>query len=67
MADLELTTVPRDLYYHEVAYVRDLEVDLKQARTDAELWKSRWEAERADHEATIKHADKAIDDAVNGY
>lgn len=29
MADLELTTVPRDLYYHEVAYVRGLEAALK--------------------------------------
>lgn len=25
MVDIELTTVPRDLYYHEVAYVRGLE------------------------------------------
>lgn len=25
MAEPELTTVPRDLYYHEVAYVRSLE------------------------------------------
>ena len=25
MPDIELTTVPRDLYYHEVAYVRGLE------------------------------------------
>lgn len=29
MADIELTTVPRDLYYHEVAYVRGLEAALK--------------------------------------
>ncbi len=32
MADLELTTVPRDLYYHEVAYVRRLESALKEAK-----------------------------------
>jgi hypothetical protein len=28
MADIELTTVPRDLYYHEAAYVRRLEAAL---------------------------------------
>jgi hypothetical protein len=25
--DLEIVTVPRELYYHEVAYVRGLEAD----------------------------------------
>jgi len=29
MSDIQLTTVPRDLYYHEVAYVRSLEAALK--------------------------------------
>ena len=30
MSGLKLTTVPRDLYYHEVTYVRGLEAALKQ-------------------------------------
>lgn len=29
---LELTTVPRDLYYHEAAYVRGLEKDNKKLK-----------------------------------
>lgn len=33
---------------------------------EIELWKCRWKAERADHEASQRHADQAIDDAING-
>lgn len=29
MSELRLTTVPRDLYYHEAAYVRRLEAALR--------------------------------------
>lgn len=36
------------------------------AVAEAAEWKSRWEAERRDHEATMKHCDQAIDDAING-
>jgi hypothetical protein len=32
MSDLEITVVPRNLYYHEVAYVRGLEAKLAKAR-----------------------------------
>jgi len=32
MTDPTLVTVPRDLYYHEVAYVRGLEADNKRLR-----------------------------------
>jgi hypothetical protein len=32
--DLKIVTVPRELYYHEVAYVRGLEADNKRLRDD---------------------------------
>ena len=32
MGEPRLTTVPRDLYYHEVAYVRGLERDARRYR-----------------------------------
>lgn len=32
MAELKLVVVPRDLYYHEVAYVRGLEAEIERLR-----------------------------------
>jgi hypothetical protein len=33
-------------------------------RADAEMWQSRYEAERADHERTIAHAERAMNEDV---
>jgi hypothetical protein len=33
MSELELHVVPRDLYYHEVAYVRGLEAEIERLRS----------------------------------
>ncbi len=32
------------------------------AATQIEIWMDRWESERQAHEATMKHADKAMDE-----
>lgn len=36
--------------------------EIKRLREEVEIWKDRCAAERADHEATIKHADKMLED-----
>jgi Ni,Fe-hydrogenase III large subunit len=36
MSEPTLTTVPRDLYYHEVAYVRSLETEIERLRAALE-------------------------------
>jgi hypothetical protein len=36
MSDLEIHMVPRDLYYHETKYVRDLEAKVERMRTALE-------------------------------
>lgn len=33
---------------------------IEDLRAEVALWKDRWEAERRDHEATMHHADEAI-------
>lgn len=36
--------------------------EIARLREEVELWKSRWEAERADHETTMKQCDEYWDD-----
>jgi transposase len=39
---------------------------IKDAKEETALWKERWEAERRDHEATMKHCDRASDEGSVG-
>lgn len=36
--------------------------EIKQLRDEVAIWKDRYESERADHEATIKHCDDALNE-----
>ena len=67
MTELEFQLRASDLLETVKKIQRDyaaLRVELEELVTalhaDAEMWKSRWEAERADHERTIRHAEKAM-------
>ena len=37
--------------------------EIERLRAEVEAWKERWEAERRDHEATIRHCDKLMKEA----
>ena len=44
----------------------DLEAaaEIGRLRAEIEEWKERWEAERRDHEATIRHFDKLMNEVT---
>lgn len=42
--------------------VTRLEKEIASLRSERDLWKERWEAERADHERTIKHCDDVMNE-----
>lgn len=46
----------------DLAKLYELSAEVERLQGEAEIWKDRWEAERADHEATMKHADRALDE-----
>lgn len=37
-----------------------LRAEIERLREEVAMWKERWEAERADHKATIKHCDETM-------
>jgi hypothetical protein len=39
-----------------------LNAEIERLQAEVTLWRERYEAERRDHEATIKHADKAMNE-----
>ena len=69
MTELEFQLRASDLLETVKKIQRDyaaLRVELEELVTalhaDAEMWKERWESERRDHEATIRQAEKALNE-----
>lgn len=60
MSDLEFVMVPRDLYYHEVAYVRGLEARIKRLEAEcreafrAGYWRWCGPADAKEYEHAVK-------------
>ena len=60
MSDLEIVTVPKNLYYHEVAYVRRIEAEnkrLRDALERADYYINRLEAAHRGH--VVRDLDEA--------
>jgi hypothetical protein len=66
-----MRTVDTDTLQEAAATIERLHEELRavllhvaELRAEIEEWKERWAAERRDHEATIRHFDKLMDEAL---
>ena len=51
-----------DLLLHYRKQDEELRAEVEKLRAEAVEWKERYEAERADHEATMRHCDKLMNE-----
>jgi len=47
---------------HSFEAMRDANVEIERLKREVEEWRERWAAERRDHEATIRHFDKLMNE-----
>jgi hypothetical protein len=57
--EVEYTPVVGATRYRLVSLLGAVEREIERLRAEVEEWKDRYEAERDDHEATMKHADES--------
>ena len=57
MSDLELHLVPKELYYHEIAYVRGLETQIAELKKELDIWILGHAKLQSEHQAQIAAKD----------